>query len=417
MQTTTLRNISPQFHANLIQNDYSELARKLERRNVSTSFQPFYNFRAEISIGGVPFSTQTFSIRQEKGIDYLQNHPTNSFPQIQIILRKENSSILVEGFTMRSSDNSIKSEISTTRLLFLIAENKGFSLFIEGLDAPLLEFDFEDVSAQSRNKIFYHAGLFRKLGFIESVFRTKFSLPEEISAEEIERVEMLFRGLTEGEFSHHVNSSINLFNYKLTVEDFETVNLKTRRNFIFDEDMLVLDKFFPIGKVLAKINAAIANPRVLKNRQVGDVLPSLRLNVFDSQIIYRFDKYCNPQTLLRNKQKLEQFKNVLRKNNEPDFLVSLLDERLGEIKEKTAIQTVTGYLQFYDFPDRFSVLNPTLEGNFWRVPIALIYPKQEPIWLEDALVDAKTGEVELGITIEELKQKGKLKAKEIFSSV
>ncbi len=102
-------------------------------------------------------------------------------------------------------------------------------------------------------------------------------------------------------------------------------------------------------------------------------------------------------------------------NEEPNFLVSLLDESLAEIDDKSAIETLEALLQYYDFPDRFSVLKPKLQKNQWKVPIALTYPKQEPILLADAFVDMRTGKVEMEISFDELLKKGKKKAKEVFS--
>ncbi len=161
--------------------------------------------------------------------------------------------------------------------------------------------------------------------------------------------------------------------------------------------------------------AAIANPRILENYEKNAVIPSLRLSVYDYQIHHRFEKYVDSQRLLKNKQKLEQFKNDLRKK-ESEFLVKLLDEPLSqEMTDKIVIEIIEGLLQYYDFPDRFSVLKPKLEENYWRVPIALTYPKHEPIWLADAFVDARTGKVEMKISFNELLKKGKKKAKEVFS--
>ncbi len=95
-----------------------------------------------------------------------------------------------------------------------------------------------------------------------------------------------------------------------------------------------------------------------------------------------------------------------------------VDAAIGvEFIDDEVLEILEALLQHYDFPDRFSVLKPKLEENRWRVPIALTYPKHEPICLEDALVDVKTGKVEMKISFDELLKKGKKKAKEFFSAV
>jgi hypothetical protein len=226
----------------------------------------------------------------------------------------------------------------------------------------------------------------------------------------------LFRAVTEGEFSTPTSSSITVFNYEVSEEDLQYISIPQRREFSFEfEDLFVLGKFFSTGTMKFKVErASIANPRILRNHHKGDVIPTLRLNIFDNQVYHRFEKYVNSAKLSKNRQKLNQFKDLLRKE-EPSFLVNLLDESLIEVTEKSAIEIIEGLLQYYDFPDRFSVLKPKLEKNRWRVPIALTYPKHEPIWLVDAFVDARTGKVEMKISFDELLKKGKKKAKEVFS--
>ncbi|MGI8640688.1 MAG: hypothetical protein ACR2MG_12185 [Pyrinomonadaceae bacterium] len=263
----------------------------------------------------------------------------------------------------------------------------------------------------------YRAKLFRKLRFLEEVFKTTFIVPECITANDAKQVEVLFRGLIEGEFTIPIDKSITVFNYEVKKSDLQNKSLPEKKSFTteFNEDLLVLGKFFPIGKMIFSLDrASVANPRIVRNVKVGDVIPSLRLNVFDSQVRHRFEKYSQPERLLKNKQRLERFKNALH-NEESDFLVSLVDEPLAEITATLAVEIVEGLLQYNDFPDRFSVMKPELVKNRWKVPIALTYPKLEPILLADAFVDVKTGKVKMKISFDELLKRGKKKAKEVFS--
>ena len=264
----------------------------------------------------------------------------------------------------------------------------------------------------------HRAKLSRKMRFLELFFKTTFNLPDEFDADDIRQIEILFRGITEGEFSISDDGSLTVFNYEPSIEDLQNTSVSQKKEFSFEftEDLLVLGKYFPTGKMTAKIKkGAFANPNIFKKYEKGEVIPNLRLINFDYQIHHRFEKYSSPERLLKNKQRFEQFRNDLRKE-EPDFLVSLLEETLArDITEELAIEIVEGLLQYHDFPDRFSVLKPILENNQWRIPIALTYPKQEPIWLEDAFVDVRTGKVEMKISFDELLKKGRKKSKEAFS--
>lgn len=85
------------------------------------------------------------------------------------------------------------------------------------------------------------------------------------------------------------------------------------------------------------------------------------------------------------------------------------------IFSKPRIADIELTLQYNDFPDCFSVLKPELEENYWKVPIALTYPKYQPIFLTDAFVNVRTGKVEMKISFDELLEKGKRKAEEVFS--
>jgi len=408
---------SSQISATLVQSDYSALNRRLEeKKGLMEETSPFY-FRGELLAGDFNFSTQRFSLREENDKVFIENYSKAFFPKIEIVLRKENNKTILEEFNLRPLDNSVQSEVFYTRMFLLISKFHKCSLSFVGVDAPPLNFNFPDLPVASEKQALFSAKLYRKLRFLEKNFNTKFNLPKEISAQETAQIEILFRAVTEGEFFNPTGSSITVFNYKIGEEDLQNISIAQRREFSFefDEDLLVLGRFFPIGKMRFKLEkASIANPRVLRNHVEEDVLPTLRLNVFDHQVHHYFEKYSNSERLLKNRRRLEQFKNALRKE-EPDFLVNLLDEPLAEINDKSAIEIVEGLLQYYDFPDRFSILEPSLKKNQWRVPIALTYPKYEPIWLADAFVDVRTGKVEMKNSFDELLKKGKKKAKEVFS--
>ena len=417
MQLVTSKTISPRVYTSLLQSDFSDMFRRLERKHQAVSLHPFINFRGQISTGEFLFPVQKFSLREKDKFIFIENFPTDSFPKIKIILEEKNFIYEVKDFKVRPLGNSVQEEILYTRFFLMTAEAKKCSLNFSDVDFVPFNFSFSDLSLEDKKQMRFRAKLFRKLGFIENKFRTKFNVPENIPFQETIQIEVLFRGITEGKFSIPMGDSIQIFNYEITEEDLENSSVPKNKSFSFEfiEDLYALGKLFPVGKIKVEARkASIANPKILRNHKAGDVLSSLRLNVFDYQICHEFEKYSDSEQLLKNKRKLEQFKNTLRKE-EPEYLVDLLDEPLAELDNKSALEIVEGLLQYHDFPDRYSVLTPELKENNWKVSIALTYPDREPIFLTDAFVDVRTGKVEMEISFDELLKKGRNKAAEALS--
>lgn len=417
MQLVTSRIISPTVNTDLLQSDFSDVFRRLERKHHSASLRPFISFRGQMSVSDFLFPIQEFSLSREGKFVFIENFPKNPFPKINIVLEEKNSIYEVKEFKVRPLSNGVQEEILYTRFFLMIAEAKKCSLNFSDIDFVPFNFSFSNLSLEDKKQMRFRAKLFRKLGFIENKFKTKFNIPENVPFQETIQIEILFRGITEGKFSVPLGNSITIFNYEITEEDLENLSVPKSKSFSFEfnEDLYALGRFFSVGRIKVEARkASIANPRILKNHNAGDVLPSLRLNVFDHQVYHKFEKYSDSEELLKNRRKLEQFKNTLLKE-EPEYLVDLLDEPLAEIADKSAIEIVEGLLQYNNFPDRYSVLTPDLKENRWKVPIALTYPDRDPIFLTDAFVDVRTGKVEMEISFDELLKKGKNKAAEAFS--
>lgn len=415
MQLITSRIVSPKINTNLLQSDFSDITRKLEKKHHSARLHPFINFRGQISIGNFLFPVQKFSLREKGEIVIVENFPLESFPKIEIILEK-GTKLKVREFSVMLSDGSVQAEILYTRFCLATANEKKFLLHFSDINFPPFNFSFTETNFEEREML-YRAKLSRKLGFLESVFeKTKFSVPDVITPNEVQQTEILFRGLTEGNFTIPSDSFVTFYNYKVSKDDMENNFLRAKGGFSVDfNEFFLFGRFFEVGKIYVKVEkASVANPIKLRNVKENEVINELKLNVFDSQIRYIFEKYNNTERLSKNKQRLERYKAELRKK-EPEFLASLLNEPLAEINDKSAIDTLEALLQYHDFPDRFSVLKPELQKSKWKVPIALTYPEHDPIFLANAFVDVRTGKVEMKISFDDLLKKGKKKAREVFS--
>lgn len=416
MQLETSKTISPKVNTNLLQSDFSNITQILERKSLSASRHPFVNFRGHISIGDLIFPIQKFSIREKENLIFVENFPENSSPKIEMVLEKRHI-LKVNQFNVSLSENTVQGEILYTRFILAIANSKNCFLHFSDIDFTPFKFSFIEAKFEIKPML-YRANLFRKLGFIENVFeRTKFYVADTITSHEVQQTEILFRGLTEGEFVNPSDSFVTIYNYRVKKEDLENNFLFAKREFSveFSENFFLLGRFFDVGKIIVKVEkASVVNSRKISNVKENEIISELKLNVFDSQIHYIFEKYTDSERLSKNRLKLQRFRNTLE-DKEPKFLSSLLDDPLSEINDKSATETLEALLQYYDFPDRFSVLKPELQNNRWKVPIALTYPKHEPLLLTNAFVDVKTGKVEMKISFDELLKKGKKKAKEAFS--
>lgn len=345
----------------------------------------------------------------------MQNQPKGDFPQIKFIANLDSPSVDIG--VKASNPNSIESQILYTRLFFAIREAKSIVL---SLNNKPLEINVEQGFKTSLETVKYQAKFLRKLSFLESFFNTKFHLPNLISKDDIRILEVIYFGLTKGEFSVPMGDFVTVPNFPIEKDTLTKSPFSQQGEFkytIDSEEIPLFGKYLSVGKITISVRkASVANPRIIRNVRVGEVVPNLKLNIFDFQVHHCFERYANSEKLLRNNQKLQQFKNSLSKR-ESEFLVNLLDEPLSEIDNKSAHKIVTGWLQFYDFPDRYSVGEPILEGENWRIPILLTYPKEKSIWLEDAFVNSKTGVLEIKSSVEKLRNKGKKKAREVVSAV
>jgi hypothetical protein len=373
-----------------------------------------WTFRGWLEVEGVQTTSPTmqdFTIYEPTETSrIIKNHPVFPSPSIEIELgaSSPNSPFKVLRFDVRPTGSTTDAEIEYTRLFFALATTSKCSLRIKGGDV-LFNFKMQGASSEGEQTFHYRAKLFRKLKFIEIVYRTQFRWPTEISAEDAFQIEIVFRGITEGEFTFRTDS-ITFYNYAPPApEELNGPPFTEPGSFIqwVSNHAPIFDRLLAVGPVSIHLDRAIiANSRVMDKLLAGEPVPQIRFIVFDHQIRHRFEKYAalSPQT---RRRRLEQFKKKLLKE-EPEALVALLEEPLAlDVSADEARRIVVGWLQYNMFPDRFWPQEPSRENNRWRVPVWVTAPQGQGGWVQDVFVDLKTGIVSTPISAEELRALGK----------
>lgn len=405
-----------QIRASLLGDFAEQAVRNLlaaRKGNTRTHKLTGWTFRGWLEVEGRRITSPTmqdFTIYQPTTTSLIvKNHPVFPSPRVEIELGSSSpqSPFQVLRFDVRPTGATTDEEIEYTRLFFALANTSKCSLRKKGGDV-LFNFKMQGAS-EIEDTFLYRAKLLRKLKFIESVYRTQFRLPTEISAEEVRQIESVFRGITEGEFAFR-GDNIPFYDYTpVSIEELNGPPFTGPGSFtqLIGDYAAIFDRLLAVGPISVHLDrAVVANSRVLDKLRAGEPVPQIRFIVFDHQIRYRFEKYAALAPQVR-RRRLEQFKKRLLKED-PEALVALLDEPLAsDVSAEEARRIVIGWLQYNMFPDRYWPQEPKLEEGRWRVPIWIAYPQGRGAWVQDAFVDLKTGVVTVPISVKEIRNLGK----------
>lgn len=369
----------------------------------SESWKDDAAFRCRFEIPGllvVPEQDCTASLNN--GFLILQNNPKDSWPRFSIQSVSNVARISVE-----PSDNTVNGELFNTRVRFALEKAGLCSIHATGIGVEF-KFVFNSPSESEKQKLLYRAKLCRKLKYIERAFGTSFLLPDEIPAEQVEIIDRVFRGITEGEFTTRASDilfDVSLSNIDLSRPPFTGLGSLSRE---MGSEQRLFDKLLPVGPVSVHLERAeLANPRALGREGKGpNQLVSIRLELLDNQITHRFESYANLSRKER-RQGLEQFKRELALE-EPKELVDLVNEPLqGDVSEFEAGQIAMGWTFYSNLPDRYCPQKPEMDQStgHWRVPIWLVYANGEGGQVGDLLIHKKTGVIVSHTSIEELRRK------------
>jgi hypothetical protein len=359
-------------------------------------------FRGYLSISDASdLPAQPFVVTSRGAKVLIESRPEGAWPQILIVLSQSSyATPVVEKFLLRPSGNTVEAEILYTRALYTLSKS-GFCFLASEVTPDNrivgMGFSFESFEDEVMWNLIYRAKLARKLGFIESTFHVRFTLPEQIVAEQVRRVETLFRGITEGTFvmrGKDITLLVRAGEVNLSEPPFSGVG--PYEQFVGAEEALLDDpRLLGVGPVYFSVEkAVVANPTVLAALGEGrDQV--VRFEVLDNLITYRFEKYAGRDRHKRAKQRLDQFYAHLEREEPPELAATLKEPLMSDVVPGEATEIAVGWLQAHDLPDRFSPQEPVLdeERGGWRVPIYLVYAGGEGVPVGELLIDLKTSSI------------------------
>jgi hypothetical protein len=140
--------------------------------------------------------------------------------------------------------------------------------------------------------------------------------------------------------------------------------------------------------------ALISNQKTLSSLREGkDVW--VRFEVLDGQISYRYDRYTRHDVHKRIEQKLKHFYSQLLTEESEGLANTLLQPLILDVPSDEAIKIGVGWLEYHNFPDRFSPQEPILDESrgCWRLPIYIVYASGKGALVGQLLIDLKTGSI------------------------
>lgn len=348
-----------------------------------------------------------------------ESQPLDSWPALYIecLTNSSLTNLRVTDFALRLTAPTTEAWLLHTRVSLALARAGTFS--IQSADSgEILDVKFDLLSDLENEKLVQLARLSRKLKFLERIFNVEFAVPDRISSEDMRNAEIMFRGVTEGEFTirheRYIFLAVLTTDIDLTKPPFDGAGEFT---YEIGRTVILLDRELDVGPVKVHLDRAeLASPRVVDHIRKGSSEPAeVRFEVLDNQITYRFEDYVG-QSGMDIRQELGRFKAALA-CEEPEELVGLIDESLqGDVSAEEALHIAVGWQQYHNLPDRYCPQEPELDRDsaHCRVPIYLVYPSGEGGQVGDVIIDLTTGKIIRHTPIDELRSKGLALAENIL---
>ncbi|HEY6331308.1 MAG TPA: hypothetical protein VI756_18425, partial [Blastocatellia bacterium] len=293
---------------------------------------PSRRFRARIRVPGVrcKIPAQDFTEVRSGSKIVISSLAEGKWPTLRMTFvdTVPESLPVYEALDVANADNSVDAWLLWTRLAWSVGVGHG--LVIEDDEGVLVGLAYGD--NEMFDDIRHLVSIIRKLKYIEEVFGTRFLIPPRFQPGDVQLTELVFRAITEGEFSmrgsRFMLPQLKPADFRLNEPPFSRPGQFSVRSKTEDEQSTrLLGKKLDLGPVAVTLrDTVVANRGMLAELDPASEKPlAIRFVVRDNQVHYRFGNYTGRRDRKRNDQKFAQFKNRLL-DEEPAELVSLVDE-------------------------------------------------------------------------------------------
>lgn len=365
--------------------------------------------------GVLSLPEQNFTVQFSKHGFVIKNDPLGSWPEL--VIECESSSATedfkIKDVVWRLAAETVDGWLRHTCVILSLERAGGFSVEAPSINLAFdVKYDpsFESPQSESEHRTALQMGrLIRKLKYIEDCFNVKFGVPDVFSPEEVQLVEIVFRGITEGEFTtrsgDYTFARISSSDIDMSRPPFSGPGPFSLR---IEPMVSMFGKELNVGPVTVSLDQAeLAGLGLVERlRKRSTPTEKVRFEVLDNQITYRFEGYARDSRKHRL-QRLNRFKKELA-HYEPKEMVDLLEESLqGDVFRREASQIAVGWTFYSNLPDRYCPQEPEIDQptGHWRVPIWLVYADGQGGHVGDLLIHKKTGVILTHTSIEELRSK------------
>jgi len=365
--------------------------------------------------GVLSLPEQNFMVRFSKHGFVINSYPLDSWPQLVIECESNSATqgYKIKDVIWRLAAETVDGWLRHTCVILSLAKAGGFSVEAPSIDLAFdVKYDtsFEPEQSELEHRVALQmARLIRKLKYIEDRFKNlKFRVPDVFSPEDVQLVEIVFRGITEGVFTvrsrDYTFTRISPSHIDISRPPFSGPGPFSYRI----EPIKLFGKQLILGPVTVSLDKAeLAGIGLVERLQKRTTLPEkVRFEVLDNQITYRFESYAR-ESRKHRAQRLNRFKKELARH-EPEEIVALVEESLqGDVSRREASQIAMGWTFYTNLPDRYCPQEPEIDAStgHWRVPIWLVYASGEGGHVGDLLIHKKTGVIVSHTSIEELRNK------------
>lgn len=245
---------------------------------------PEQKFVATFSDFGTTFENKPVGFWPRIFIEFSSNEPLGRLKAREFFERLKTPSLTIKNFLVRPSSDTVDAEVLYTRVMYYLYKSNKCSLHT--IDGKLFGISFDPISETEKLQFLDRAKLYRKLKFIQNVFRVQFTIPQSISADEVSIIDNTFRGITEGEFT--TRSSEGTFTevapseIDLTQPPFDGIGHFSRK---IGDKVFLFGKKFDVGPITISMEKAdLADPNVVRQIRSGSTQPmNVRFAVLDNR--------------------------------------------------------------------------------------------------------------------------------------